>query len=99
MAITITKTLQTVLYTGLYFTTTVAYVSATDIGVTCDGYQTTGHHTDMFLPIIQRRVVITDATVMDSARLNYPFTMDTLVDDVEDYLVASDAFFTGGTVV
>jgi hypothetical protein len=99
MAITITKTLQTVLYTGLYFTTTVAYVSTTDIGVQCDGYQTTGHHTDMFLPIIQRRVVITDAAVMTSARLNYPFGMATLVGDVEAYLVVSDAFFTGGTVV
>jgi hypothetical protein len=74
-------------------------VSATDIGIQCDGYQSTGHHTDNFVPLIQKRVVITDAGVMTSARTNYPFSMDTIVDDVEAYLVASDAYFSGGTVV
>lgn len=98
MAITLPKTLQTVSYT-LYFTTTVLYVSATDIGIQCDGYQSSGHHTDNFVPLIQKRVVITNAGVMDSARLNYPFSMATLVGDVEAYLVASDAYFSGGTVV
>jgi hypothetical protein len=98
MAITLPKTLQTVSYT-LYFTTTVLYVSATDIGIQCDGYQSTGHHTDNFVPILQKRVVITDADVMTSARANYPFSIDTLVDDVEAYLVADDAYFAGGTVV
>jgi hypothetical protein len=98
MAITLPKTLQTVSYT-LHFTTTVLYVSATDIGVNCDGYQSTGHYTDGFLPLLQKRVVITDSALMDSARLNYPFAMETLVDDVEAYLVADHAYFAGGTVV
>jgi hypothetical protein len=98
MAITLPKTLQTVSYT-LYFTTTVLYVSATDVGVNCDGYQSTGHHTDDFLPMLQKRVVITDAAVMASARMNYPFSMATLVSDVEAYLVASVVYFAGGTVV
>jgi len=98
MAITLPKTLQTVSYT-LYFTTTVLYVSATDIGIQCDGYQSTGHHTDNFVPMLQKRVVITDADVMASARANYPFSIGTLVGDVEAYLVADDAYFAGGTVV
>lgn len=98
MAISLPKTLQTVAYT-LYFTTTVLYVSATDVGVQCDGYQSTGHHTDGFLPMLQRRVVITDDYVMLSARLNYPYNIETLVGEVEDYLVSDDAYFSGGTVV
>jgi hypothetical protein len=98
MPITLPKTLQTVSYT-LYFTTTVLYVSATNVGVNCDGYQSTGHHTDNFVPMLQKRVVITDAGVVASAQANYPFSMDTLVDDVETYLVSDDAYFAGGTVV
>ena len=53
MAIAITKTLQTVEY-GLYCKSNVVFLMTGLVVLNIDVYQSSGHYTDGFVPIIKR---------------------------------------------
>lgn len=99
MAISLAKTLQTVSYT-LYIVSSIKLISpSSHIQVSQNVYESSGHRTDSFLPIISKTVTITDSTAISAivALLgpNYPGAI-TLA---EQYLVDNVAYYSGGTVV
>jgi hypothetical protein len=96
MAITITKTLQSVEYADLYFVTSILYSSATLVAVALDGYETVGHYTDGFLPIIRKYATVTGGTAA-SAHANWPSAIPTAIGIIENVLNDS-GFFENGVV-
>ena len=99
MAISLAKTVQGTAYT-FYITTDLAAVLSGLVVVRESVYQSTGHKTDGFVPIIARTEVITDSTTTASINTSYNNGDYTgAIATAEAYLVASVAWYSGGSVV
>lgn len=96
MAIELTKTLQTVEY-GLYLKTGMRLLTATMVVVEMKGYQSQGHYTDGFLPIISKIENITDLTTVQAFAGSYASTVGLAA--AEAWLIANVAWYSGGAVV
>ena len=96
MAIAITKTLQTVEY-GLYCKSNVVFLMTGLVVLNIDVYQSSGHYTDGFVPIIKRTENITDSATVTSFASSYASTVG--IAAAEAWLVANEAWYSGGSVV
>jgi hypothetical protein len=100
MAIALTKTLQTIGY-NLYITNSIRLLFVPELAIEMiqNVYESEGHYTDEFLPIIYKVVSITDGeTVSEILALlgpNYPGAIIT----AEQYLIDNVGYYTGGSVV
>ena len=97
MAIALTKTLQTVEY-NLYGRTALVFHSTEVVVVKVSIYQSSGHYSDGFVPIITKNHNITDSTVV-TAFGSYYSNSPVAINAAEDWLVANDAWYSGGSVV
>src|SRR5260221_14440353 len=95
MAIALAKTLQSVAYT-LYITTEILYVGGV-IATKQLVYQSSGHHSDGFVPMVVRYEVVSDATMLSS--FNSASDYAVAVGLVEAYLVANVSYYSGGSLV
>lgn len=103
MAITLTKTLQGTAYTNLYtITTPLSGISGlsnvTSAVFNFKTYQTSGHYTDMFSPLLVRDIVVTDTTVLTAYINAYVSNPTTAIQGIEQYIVGQPGFFSGGVV-
>lgn len=97
MAISIEKTLQTIAYT-FYVKTNVVVFLPSVIVLEERVYQSSGHYTDGFVPMIVRRETITDATVIAAFNTSYWSAEATAILAAETYLL-TQAWYTGGSIV
>lgn len=95
MSIAVTKTLQTVEY-DLYVRSNVVFLTVGLVVVNIDVYESEGHHTDGFVPMIKRTEVITDAGTVASFDDSYASTVG--ITAAETWLVANVAWYSGGVV-
>lgn len=100
MAIALTKTLQAVEY-NLYIVTSIRLVLTipTVVQVSQDIYQSAGHYTDDFTPMIHKDIDITssDAVVAITALLSSNYSA--AVTAAEQYLIGAVAYYSGGEIV
>lgn len=97
MAIQLAKTLQTIAYT-FYIKCNVAAFQPLVVVLEEKAYQSAGHYTDGFVPMIVRREIITDATVVADFNASYWSDEATSILAVETFLL-TQAWYTGGSIV
>lgn len=98
MAISLAKTLQTVSYT-LYITTELLFVDVTMVASKQLGYQSSGHHSDNFMPMLQRTEVVTDAAILSVVLPMYISNPSGAIAAYETWLVGNVGYYSGGSVV
>lgn len=97
MTIALGKTLQTVAYT-FHIVSELAYSNAGMVISQEAVYQSSGHFTDGFVPMIRRQEVITDASVITTVEANKYSDYAVAINTIEDWLVANVAWYATGTV-
>lgn len=96
MAIALEKTLQTVSY-DLYIKSSVMFLSPTLLVLETRVYQSEGHYTDGFVPMILRQEVISASATISAFAGNYSSVPG--IAAAEAWFVANVAWYSGGVVV
>lgn len=99
MAISLTKTLQSVSYTFYIRTTVQQHIPGAMVVTIEKFYQSLGHYNDSFVPIIEKQHVITAANVLSIMENNYPGNDTIYIPAIEQYLVQAVGYYQGGAVV
>jgi hypothetical protein len=100
MAIELVKTLQTVAYT-LYIKSNIRLIQTDPetVEVNQDIYQSVGHFTDGFTPMITKVVSITDTNVIVAVKALLGSNYTSAVSAAEQYLVGAVAYYADGEIV
>ena len=99
MAISLAKTLQGTAYT-LYMTTDILATFQGLVVTKESVYQSSGHRSDGFLPIISKVNVITDITATASINNSYNSgDISAAIATAEAYLINNVAWYSGGSAV
>ena len=100
MAIEITKTLQAVEYV-LYIITKIDIDNSEDFGLSIsqDIYQSQGHYTDEFLPIIRKYPTVSSRNARVAIRAVLQEDYNSAVQATEQFLITAGGFYEGGEIV
>ena len=100
MAISLVKTLQTVQYT-LYIVSSVRLTLADPetVEVCQNIYQSAGHYSDGFTPIIKRDVTITDTNAVIAIKAVLANNYNSAVTAAEQFLIGAVAYYQDGEII
>lgn len=98
MAIELVKTLQTVAYT-LYIVSVIRVNLDGNVEISQSIYESSGHYSDGFLPIITKTVIISDSTALTAMFAILGSNYNGAIMIAEEYLIDNDAYYATGSVV
>lgn len=100
MAISLVKTLQAVEYT-LYIISDVRLTQQNPetVEVSQNIYQSNGHYSDEFTPLITKTVVITDTNAIVAIKALLSSNYTSAVSAAEQFLIGAVAYYADGEIV
>lgn len=98
MPISLTKNVQQTNYT-FYIETTFLYIDDKQVIAQALHYQSVNHFHDGFIPIIRRVEIVTDQIAVAVINAQYPTDITAATNTLENHLIASVAWYTGGSIV
>jgi len=98
VAISLNKTLVGTAYT-LYFVSTILVFDGEKVVTEENGWQSQTHYTEGFFPMVRRVESLIGGNLIDIMNAMYPDNYTVCIGAVDNYLVASVPYYSGGTVV